>query len=171
MVKKKGGGWRPCVYYCWLYTFTVPDQYPLPNITDFTSRITCSTVFSKCDLQKGYYQVSVAPEDIQKTAIITPFGMFKFLWMPFGLWNAGNTFQQLIDQVLGDLLFCFVYVDDIFIFSRGLSSHVDHLCQVFCRKHGLTIGMSKVQVPHLQDRVPQAPSLRHRFFSLSQALC
>ena len=69
----------------------------------------------------------MAPEDIQKTAVITPFGIYKFLLMPFGLRNIGNTFQRLMNQVLGDLPFCFVYVDDIIIFSRDLSFHVDNL--------------------------------------------
>ena len=96
MVKKKDGGWRPGGDYCWLNTATVPDCYPLPNIADFTSRVSGSTVFSKLDLQKRYYQVTVEEEDIQKTAIITPFGMFEFLVMPFGLHNAGNTFQRMI---------------------------------------------------------------------------
>ena len=73
MVKKKDGGLRPCGDYLRLNTVTVPDGYPLPNIVNFTSRISGSQVFSKLDLQKGYYQVPVAPEDVKKTAIITPF--------------------------------------------------------------------------------------------------
>ena len=119
---KKDSCWRPWGDYRWFNTFTVPDRYPLPNITDYTLRIAGSTVFLKLDLQKGYYPVPVpvAPEDIQKTAIITPFGMYKFLHMPFGLRNVGITFQSLMDQVLGDLPFCFVYMDDILIFSRDL---------------------------------------------------
>jgi len=147
MVKKKGGGWRPCGDYRRLNTATVPDRYPLPNIADFTSRISGSTVFSKLDLQKGYYQVPVEEGDIQKTAIITPFGMFEFLVMPFGLRNAGNTFQRLMDQILGDLPYCFVYVDDILVFSKDLTSHVQHLREVFllCREYGLTIGLPKCE--------------------------
>ena len=90
----------------------------------------------------------VDPEDIQKTSIITPFGMFEFLVMPFGLRNTGNTFQHLMDQILGDLPYCFVYVDDILVFSKDLTSHVQHLRDVFllCREYGLTIGLPKCPV-------------------------
>ena len=103
MVKKKDGGWCPCRDYRCLNTVTVPDRYPLPNVSYFTSRISSSTVFTKLDLHKGYYQVPMNEDDIQKTAIITPFGMFEFLRLPFGLRNAGNTFQRMMDQILGDL--------------------------------------------------------------------
>ena len=96
MVRKKDRGWHPCGNYRQLTTVTIPDRYPLPNIADFSSRIAGSTVFSKLDLQKGYYQVPMAEEDICKTAIITPFGMFEFLPLPFRLRNAGNTFQRMM---------------------------------------------------------------------------
>ena len=79
MVCKKEGGWRPCGDYRRLYNVRIPDGYPLPNIADFTSRISGSTVFSNIDLQKGYYQVSMASKDIQKTAIVTPFLRMPFL--------------------------------------------------------------------------------------------
>ena len=69
----------------------------------------------------------MASEDVQKTAIITLFGMFEFLRLPFGLRNAGNTFQRMMDQILGNLPFCFAYIDDILVFSLNLTSHVQHL--------------------------------------------
>ena len=127
----------------------IDDQYPLPNAADFNSRILGMTMFSKSDLQKGYYQVPMASEDIQKTAMVTPFGMFKFLRMPFGLRNAGNTFQHMMDLVLGELSFCYVYMDNILIFSKDLSSHMDNLQEVFClyRRHDLTIGLPKCELP------------------------
>ena len=81
MVCKKEGGWRPCGDYQKLNNVTIPDRYPQPNIADISSRISGSTLFSKLDLQKEYYQVPMASEDIQKTAIDTPFGMFELLRM------------------------------------------------------------------------------------------
>ena len=58
----------------------------------------------------------MASEDIPKTAIVTPFGMFEFLRLPFfGLRNAGNEFQRMMDQILGNLPYCFVYIDDILV--------------------------------------------------------
>ena len=83
-----------------------------------------STFFSRLYLQKGYYQNHMASKDIPKTAIVTSFRMFKFLHLPFGLQNSGNTFQGMMDQILGNLPYCFVYMDDVLVFSPNLSSHV-----------------------------------------------
>ena len=107
IVCKKEGGWRPCGDYQRLNNVTIPNQYPLPNIADFTSRISGSTAFSKLNLQMGYFQVPLASKDVQKTAIVTPFGMFEFMRMPLGLKNAGNTFQNMMDLVLSELPFLF----------------------------------------------------------------
>ena len=89
MVKKKRG-WRPCGDFRRLNKVSIPDRYPLPHIADFTSRIADSTVFSRLDLQKGYYQILMASKDVLKTAIITPFRMLEFHRLPFRLRNSGN---------------------------------------------------------------------------------
>ncbi len=107
MVRKKDGSWRPCGDFRRLNMVTVPDSYPLPNMMDFSSRMAGCSIFSKIDLRKGYHQIPVYPADVPKTAIITPFGLFEYLRMPFGLRNAGNTFQQMMDRVLAGLDFCF----------------------------------------------------------------
>ena len=78
-----------------LNTVTVPDCHPVPNIADFTSRISGSMVFSKLDFQKGYYQVTVSLEVVQKTAIITPFGMFEFLLM----WTTSGRFLSSVGSM------------------------------------------------------------------------
>jgi hypothetical protein len=73
MVQKPDGSWRPCGDY---------GKYPLPNMADLAARLDGCKLFSKLDLRKGYLQVPVATEDIAKTAIITPFGLFEFTRMP-----------------------------------------------------------------------------------------
>jgi hypothetical protein len=85
MVRKKDGGWRPCGDFRRLNLLTSADRYPLPNMADLSAQLTGCSFFTKIDLQKGSLQVPVAAEDIPKTAVITPFGLFEFLRMPFDL--------------------------------------------------------------------------------------
>ena len=65
---------------------------------DLSAKLHGCNYFSSIDLVKGYYQVPMAEEDIKKTVIITPFGLREFLFMPFGLMNAAQTFQRLMDR-------------------------------------------------------------------------
>ena len=130
LVKKGDGSFRPCGDYRRLNIATVPDRYPLPNINDITSYLEGAAVFSKIDLLKGYFQLPMNKEDIQKTAITTPFGTYTFNYACFGLKNSGATFQRLMDSLFRDLPFVVVYVDDILIYSRNMKEHLDHLDQV-----------------------------------------
>ena len=127
MVMKKDGTYRPCGDYRRLNNATEGDHYPLPNISDVTSYLEGAKIFSKLDLTKGYYQIPMAPKDIPKTAVTTPFGTFTFNYSCFGLKNAGATFQRTMDRILGDLSFCTVYIDDILVFSRSVKEHLEHL--------------------------------------------
>ena len=87
------------------------------------------------------------PLDIPKKAVITPFGLFEFLRMPFGLKNAAQTFQRLMDSVLRDLPFVFVYLDDILGASASVDEHLSRLRALFTRlsQHGLIINPAKCQ--------------------------
>ena len=83
---------------------------------------------TKLDLAKGFYQVPVHPESQDKTAFVTPWGMFCFLRMPFGLRNAPTTFQRLLDTVLAGLeVYGVPYIDDILIFSETWDDHLRHV--------------------------------------------
>ena len=106
---------------------TSSDKYPVPHILDFSAQLSGSKVFSKIDLVRGYHQVPVAADDVHKTAVITPFGLFEFLRTPFGLKNAAQAFQRLMDSVCQGLSFMFVYLDDILVASRDADEHRDHL--------------------------------------------
>jgi len=171
MVAKKDGTWRPCGDFRRLNLVTKRDCYPLPNIQDFSSRLHGCTVFSTIDLVKGYHQVPVAAEDVPKTAIITPFGLYEYLKMPFGLRNAAQTFQRLMDHLFSGLDFVFVYLDDILIASRTQEEHVHHLRQVFqvLQQAGLQINPEKCvfaagEVDYLGHRVTSSslvPLPRH----------
>ncbi len=89
----------------------------------------------------------MAPEDVPKTAITTPFGLYEFLRMPFGLKNAAQAFQRLMDTVCRGLDFAFDYIDDILVASEDVDTHKEHLRLLFLRlqKNGLVINVSKCQ--------------------------
>jgi hypothetical protein len=160
VVPKADGSFRPCGDYRRLNTVTEDDRYPLPSIQDFTANLAGCTVFSKIDLVKGYHQVPMAESDIPKTAICTPFGLFEYIFMPFGLKNAAQTFQRLMDKLFRHLPFVFVYLDDILIASKDLSEHMRHLRLVFeiLQSAGLQVYLQRL-LPHLPRA--QRGLLRH----------
>ena len=145
MVEKSDGSWRPCGDYRRLNLATKRDMYPPPHMEDLSAQLAGKKVFSKLDLRKGYYQVPVAAKDVPKTAVITPFGLFEFLRMPFGLRNAGQSFQRFMDEVLHGLDCIFVYLDDILVASNTVEEHHIHLEEVLKRlqQHGLVLHLEK----------------------------
>jgi hypothetical protein len=97
---------------------------------DFNGGLAGKLVFSVIDLVRGFHHIPVYAEAVCKTAIITPFGLYEFLRMPFGLMNAGQAFQRLMDGVLRAVDFVVVCLDDILVASSSAKEHSDHLRQV-----------------------------------------
>ena len=145
MVPKADGKWRPCGDYRRMNASTDDDRYPLPHIQDFNNHLAGCKVFSKIDLIRGYHQIPMAPSSIPKTAVVTPFGLWEFLRMPFGLQNAAQSFQRLMDGILRDIPFAFIYLDDILVASRSSQEHAQHLEQLFklLSANGLVINKAK----------------------------
>ena len=147
-VKKKDGGVRICIDYRAVNQITLPDPYLMPLIEEILDTLASARFISKVDLNKGFHQIPVRPEDMSKTAFCTPWGKFEFSVMPFGLRNGPSMFQRLMDQILhGELDISRVYIDDIAIFSSTWGEHCTHIARVLqcLRKAGLTANVSKCQ--------------------------
>ena len=145
LVEKPSGGWRACGDYRALNAASEDDRYPMPLLQDFTIQLEGKSIFSKVDLVWAYNQVPMNSSDIAKTAIVTPFGLFEFKRMPFGLKNAAQTFQRLMDTVLRDCSFAYVYLDDILVASSSVDEHRQHLRQLFRKlaDYGLVVNPQK----------------------------
>ena len=100
MVRKKDGSYRFCIDYRGLNQVTKSDMFPLPRIDDLLDQLGKAKYFTTLDLASGYWQIRVDPNSQEKTAFITPQGLFEFRVMPFGLTNAPSVFQQLMQKIL-----------------------------------------------------------------------
>lgn len=127
--------WRLVVDYRKINEKTIDDRYPLPNINDILDKLGKCQYFTTLDLASGFHQIEMDPDSIQKTAFNVENGHYEYVRMPFGLKNAPSTFQRVMDNVLKDLQskICFVYMDDIIIFSTSLQEHISNLKRIFQR--------------------------------------
>jgi hypothetical protein len=146
-VRKKSGEIRLCVDFRNLNRSSRKDNYPLPNMEHILQKVTGASRISMIDGFSGYNQISVMPEDREKTSFTTPWGTFMYAKMPFGLMNAGATFQRAMDiAFIGEKdKFVVIYLDDITVFSKTDKEHHCHLKRVFlkCRRFGLSLNPKK----------------------------
>jgi len=145
-VKKPDNSIRLCVDYKKVNVVTTPAPFYMPTIQEILEKVGQASIMSTIDLNKGYYQVEMREEDIDKTAFVCHKGYFEFLRMPFGLKNAPAAFQKLTSQILETCAeFATPYIDDIVIFSTAWHEHIQHVRDVLLRlrKAGLTASPKK----------------------------
>ena len=114
---------------------TIKDAYPLPRIEDNLDALQGACWFTTLDLASGYWQVEVHSKDREKTAFCTKQGLHQFKVMPFCLCNAPGTFEQLMESVLRGMQWerAVLYLDDIIIFSKDISTHMDRIQEILQR--------------------------------------
>ena len=129
LVKKKNGKWRMYVDYTSLNKACPKNPFPLPHIDQIVDSTAGCESLSFLDAYSGYHQIKMKESDQLATSFITPFGMYCYVTMPFGLKNTWATDQRCMLQVFGDLIGKTVeaYIDDIVVKSRKASGLVPDL--------------------------------------------
>jgi len=129
--------------------------YPLPRMDDCIDFLGDAKVFSTLDCNSGYSQIPVADEDRDKTTFVCHEGAYRYIRLPFGLFNAPATFQRAIDMILGGLKWksCLVYLDDIIVFSQSAGEHVEHLREVFTALLGAGVSLKAKKCHLFQEEV------------------
>jgi hypothetical protein len=146
-VRKNSGEIRVCVDFRNLNKVSLKDNYPLPKMDHILQRVVGSQRMSMLDGFSGYNRVVVHQNDQEKTTFTTPWGTFMYAKMPFGLMNAGATFQKAMDITFSEEedRFVVIYLDDITVYSNNDQDHLEHLKRVFqkCRKFGISLNPKK----------------------------
>ena len=145
VVKKKDNTNRVCVDYRKLNKLTVIDPEPMPTAEHLFQKLSGDKFFTKIDLSKGYWQITIPEEDIPKTAFVTPEGSYEFLKMPFGMINSAATLKRAMKKLIADLDNVDFYWDDILVHTRTWEEHIKALRELFARlmRAGMTIRLTK----------------------------
>ena len=145
LVKKSDGSTRFCCDYRELNKVTITDAEPIPDTEQLFASLADATYFTKIDLTKGYWQILVNPDDKYKTAFQTPFGLYQWTRMPFGLVTAPATFARMMRSLQFNAC-AKNFFDDILVFSKLWNQHLHDVSDVLktLSSAGLTARPSKI---------------------------
>ncbi|CAL8994056.1 unnamed protein product [Prunus brigantina] len=147
LVKKSDGTWRMCQDYTNLNKACPKDSFPLPRIDQLVDATAGHELLSFMDAYSGYNQIFMHPTDREHTAFITDRGLYCYNVMPFGLKNAGATYQRLVNRIFAELIGTSmeVYVDDMLVKSRTANDHLRNLSLMFgkLKQYNMCLNPSK----------------------------
>ena len=157
LVPKKTGDTRLVIDYRKLNAVTHKDAYPLPRVEDILHNVGPARWLSVADAWSGYLQVELTPESIEKTAFITPFGLYQYKRVPFGVTSGPATYQRIMQNVLSDLIApsdpeakpqAAVFLDDCLLWAETVEQHMHVLDSFFeaLRRANLKLNPTKTKL-------------------------
>eukprot|EP00918_Siedleckia_nematoides_P028162 GHVU01060542.1.p1 GENE.GHVU01060542.1~~GHVU01060542.1.p1 ORF type:complete len:1666 (-),score=155.90 GHVU01060542.1:1257-5648(-) len=154
LVPKPNGKYRMCIDYREVNQVTVRDAYPMQRVDDALRALEGAQCFACIDLKSGFHQIRVTETSRDYTAFCTPFGLYRFKVMPFGLCNAPATFQRMVDMLFDDYRFrgLGAYMDDIVVYAKTHAELRDLLEIVYERLlyAGLYANIEKMHVGYTE---------------------
>ena len=147
LVKKANGKWRFCIDFTDINKACPKDSFPLPRIDLIVDATTGHELLSFMDAFSGYNQISMDPDDQEKTSFVTAQGTYCYRVMPFGLKNAGATYQRLVNWMFQKQIGTTMelYIDDMLVKSTTAELHIVHLSEVFqiLRNYKMKLNLAK----------------------------
>ncbi|KAK9923537.1 hypothetical protein M0R45_031949 [Rubus argutus] len=133
LVKKPNGKWRMCIDFTDLNKACPKDSFPLPRIEQLVNSTAGHEALSFMDAYSGYNQIKLDPDDQEHTSFMTDQGLYCYNVLPFGLKNAGATYQRLVNRMFSKQIWrtMEVYVDDMLIKSLKQKNHLTDLQETF----------------------------------------